>query len=248
MGCMYSTNNGRKNFGNCECIILASETCFSVNEIEALYVLYRRLGSSAVDEGLINKKEFELALLGNCGQRNLFVDRVFKWFDLKNNGVITFEDFVRSLSIFHPSTSETDKIAFAFNFYDVRNTGYIERAELKDMLLAIFEELEVTPSDNLVEAILEKTFVEVDHKQDGKIDQEEWKEYMARSPLLMKNMTLPCLKELTTTFPSFFISSEVCDSDLRAARDVCGSKRSKSSSKIQNHQSGPYLLLQDIGS
>ncbi|XP_021754371.1 calcineurin B-like protein 7 isoform X2 [Chenopodium quinoa] len=193
MGCMYS-KNGRNNLGYCNSIILASETPFSANEVEALHVLYRRLCCSAVGEGLINKKEFQLALLGNCGQRNLFVDRVFKMFDLKNNGVIRFEDFVRSLSIFHPSTPEADKIAFAFSFYDVRNTGYIEWEELKEMLLAIFEELDVKPSDNLVETILKKTFLEVDLKKDGKIDQEEWREYMARNPLLMKKMTLPCLK------------------------------------------------------
>ncbi|XP_021757680.1 calcineurin B-like protein 7 isoform X1 [Chenopodium quinoa] len=233
MGCMYSKNGGN-NLGYCNSIILASETPFSANEVEALHVLYRRLCSSAIDEGQINKKEFQLALLGNCGQRNLFVDRVFKMFDLKNNGVIRFEDFVRSLSIFHPSTPEADKIAFAFSFYDVQNTGYIEREELKEMLLAIFEELDVKPSDNLVETILEKTFLEVDLKKDGKIDHEEWREYMASNPLLMKNMTLPCLKELTTAFPSFFISSEVCDLDLRAEGDVSGSNSSKSSSKNRN--------------
>ncbi|XP_057520565.1 calcineurin B-like protein 7 isoform X1 [Amaranthus tricolor] len=234
MGCMYSKSNNEKILEYCNCAILASETSFSVNEVEALHVLYRRLSSSVVGEGLINKKEFQRALLGNCKQQNLFVDRVFNLFDLKNNGVISFEDFVRSLSIFHPSTPEADKIAFAFNFFDVRNTGYIEREELKKLLLAIFEELNVTLSDNLVEAILEKTFAEVDLKNDGKIDVEEWKEFMSRNSFLMKNMTLPYLKELTTSFPSFFINSEVHDSVLRV-KDVCSSNGS-SSSKNQYNQ------------
>jgi len=36
--------------------------------------------------------------------------QVFDMFDIKRNGVIEFGEFVRSLSIFHPKTSEEKKI------------------------------------------------------------------------------------------------------------------------------------------
>ncbi|KAL9246655.1 hypothetical protein vseg_020163 [Gypsophila vaccaria] len=216
MGCIYS-----KSFvlhpDYQESLILASETSFTLNEVEALYVLFKKLSSSIVDDGLINKEEFQQALLGNCKQQNLFVDRVFNMFDLKCNGAIGFEDFARSLSIFHPRTPYEDKIAFAFNLYDLRNTGYIEREELKEMILAILHEIGAILSDNLVEAMLDKALLEADLNQDGKIDLEEWKELVLRNPTLMKNMTLPYLKELTTTFPSFLITTQVDDSDLTAA-------------------------------
>ncbi|XP_057994148.1 calcineurin B-like protein 8 isoform X4 [Hevea brasiliensis] len=199
-GC-FSLKQSRKRRGHEDPIILASETpCYAkkscqnghfdccgnvtINEIEALYDLFKKLSSTIIDDGLLHKEEFQLALFRNGSKQNLFADRVFDLFDVKRNGVIEFGEFVRSLSIFHPNAPEVDKIIFAFRLYDLCQTGYIERNE---------------------------TMLEVDLKGDGKIDQEEWKEYVAKNPSLIKNMTLLYLKELTLAFPSFIVNTEVPD-------------------------------------
>ncbi|XP_015164038.1 calcineurin B-like protein 7 isoform X2 [Solanum tuberosum] len=166
---------------------LASETCFSENDVEALYILYKRLSSSIIDDGLIHKEEFLQALFSCSHRQNLFADRLFDVFDLKRNGIIEFGEFVRSLSIFHPKAPQQDKITFAFKVYDLKNTGYIERDE---------------------------TIEEADLNGDGRIDPKEWKELVTRYPSLIKNMTLPYLEEVTVLFPCFVMTSKVRDSQL----------------------------------
>lgn len=41
--------------------------------------------------------------------RNLYV-QIFDLFDVKRKGVIDFDDFVRSLNVFHPNAALEDKI------------------------------------------------------------------------------------------------------------------------------------------
>ncbi|PON48127.1 Parvalbumin [Parasponia andersonii] len=205
---------------NCfdDVVRLANDSPFSVNEVEALRELFKKLSSSIIDDGLIHK--------------------VFDLFDEKKNGVIEFEEFVHALSIFHPSAPMMDKIDFAFRLYDLRQTGYIEREEVKQMVVATLLESDVQVPEETIEAIVDKawtihiktlfypssgvlrsqsfsflaqTFADVDADNDGKINKADWQAFVLRQPKLIKNMTLPHLKDLTAAFPSFIFNTEVED-------------------------------------
>ncbi|XP_019459698.1 PREDICTED: calcineurin B-like protein 4 isoform X1 [Lupinus angustifolius] len=194
--------------------ILASETPFAANEVETLHELYRKLSTSIVKDGFIQKEELHFALFRNINRRNLFVDRVFDLFDVNKNGHIDFGEFIRSLSIFHPKTSEAVKVKYAFKLYDLRHTGYIEHEELKEMVFAMLNESDLALSDDVVETIVDKTFVEADSKGDGRIDMEEWEEYVGKNPSVLKNMTLPYLLDISEAFPSFVVNGETEESHL----------------------------------
>ena len=165
-------------------------------EIRALEKLYSQISNELHQDGIIHKDEFMWALF-KANKNNLFAERVFDVFDLKRNSVIDFEEFVRSLSVFHPSTPLHDKAAFAFKIYDIGHTGAIERSELKRFLVALMaDNPDVDLDAAALDVIVDETFAELDLSRDGRIDPEEWTSLVMRNPSVISYMTLPVLAEL----------------------------------------------------
>ncbi|WZZ90620.1 hypothetical protein YC2023_119199 [Brassica napus] len=142
-------------------------------EVEVLHELFTKLTSCVSSDNLITK--------------------MFGLFDMRNDEAIDFGEFVHSLNIFHPNSTQRDKALFAFRLYDTRQTGFIEPEEVKEMIIDVLEESELMLTESIIDSIVSKTFEEADRKKDGKIDLEEWENFVARHPLILKNMTIPFL-------------------------------------------------------
>ncbi|KAL3500724.1 hypothetical protein ACH5RR_039817 [Cinchona calisaya] len=97
--------------------------------------------------------------------------------------------------------------------------------KVKKMVIAILMESEMRLSDDLLDQIIDKvvfilrqTFADADADRDGKINKEEWKDFVMWHPSLLRNMTVPYLKETSTRHPPVLFSTHRLKTDICARR------------------------------
>ncbi|KAJ0403473.1 hypothetical protein ATCC90586_003586 [Pythium insidiosum] len=161
---------------------------FTTDEVVALHIHFDLISSSKRDDGLIDRSEFQTAL-GFTAKESLYVDRIFQLFDANNDSFISFGEFLQSLSVLSSKGKPDEKLQFSFDVLDIDRDGKLSNTELLSMLEACIEENGINIPKDKLEAIVNKTILDVDLDQDGFISFEEYKALVDANPHMLSHVT-----------------------------------------------------------
>eukprot|EP01113_Clastostelium_recurvatum_P022530 TRINITY_DN2691_c0_g1_i1.p1 TRINITY_DN2691_c0_g1~~TRINITY_DN2691_c0_g1_i1.p1 ORF type:complete len:198 (-),score=40.07 TRINITY_DN2691_c0_g1_i1:46-639(-) len=151
---------------------------FSAREIRRLYK--RFVGLDKQEKGSISTEEFlavpELSM-------NPLKSRIIQVFDSKKDGQVNFQQFVRSLNVFHPLTPKSEKLKFMFQVYDLNGDGMISRDELQKVLRMMVGNI---LTDEHVDAAVEGTMLEADPEGKGHITFQDFERTLGKTDISTK--------------------------------------------------------------
>ncbi|XP_040002037.1 Kv channel-interacting protein 2-like isoform X4 [Xiphias gladius] len=175
---------------------LVQQTNFSKKELQLLYRGFKNVTCMCFSEcpsGVVNEETFKsiYSQFFPQGDSTMYAHFLFEAFDTHNNGAVSFEDFVLSLSIILRG-SITDKLNWAFNLYDLNKDGCITREEMTDIMHSIYDMMGkyTYPSmkDSAPKDHVDSFFQKMDKNNDGVVTIEEFLETCQKDENIMQSM------------------------------------------------------------
>ncbi|XP_001951116.2 Kv channel-interacting protein 4 [Acyrthosiphon pisum] len=169
---------------------LCRQTKFTRQEIRIMYRGFKQ----KCPEGVVHEDLFKdiYSKFFPHGNSNLYAHFVFKAFDVKSNGAISFKDMLMTLSTLLRG-SIYEKLRWTFKLYDLNGDGCITRSELSQIVLAIHELMGKRPQGRGSTKSKDHTdmvFQKLDINQDGVITFEEFIESCLKDEAITKSLQI----------------------------------------------------------
>ena len=96
----------------------------------------------------------------------------------------------KCLQTHSPKADMLEKKELSFGLYDMNNDGFIDREEVRQMVVAALEEIDMRLSKSQIQGIVEYTFQTVDLDRNNIIDFKEYCAFCDKNPRFFKHMPL----------------------------------------------------------
>ncbi|KAI3420031.1 hypothetical protein GPALN_016266 [Globodera pallida] len=116
---------------------LVAETHFNTQEVRAIYRVFKEASTNAIIHRDIVRSIF--TQLFPRSDTEHFADLIFNAFDTDQSGAITFDKFLKSLSVLSRGTLQ-EKLQWVYRFYDPLDSGFISWHRLL-YVLSVTEDL-----------------------------------------------------------------------------------------------------------
>ncbi|KAB0802646.1 hypothetical protein PPYR_04832, partial [Photinus pyralis] len=124
---------------------------------------------------------------------NQYAHYVFNTLDQDHSGLISFENFVQSLSVLSRGSLD-EKIRWAFNLYDINRDGCITRDEMTDIVTAVYDLMgkvsEPCIEDDTVKEKVDMLFSKMDKNRDGVVTLDEFLECCQKDEDISSSMNV----------------------------------------------------------
>uniref|UniRef100_A0A8P0P998 Kv channel-interacting protein 4 n=2 Tax=Canis lupus familiaris TaxID=9615 RepID=A0A8P0P998_CANLF len=152
-------------------------------------------GPEECPSGVVNEETFKeiYSQFFPQGDSTTYAHFLFNAFDTDHNGAVSFEDFIKGLSILLRGTVQ-EKLNWAFNLYDINKDGYITKEEMLDIMKAIYDMMGKCTYPVLKEDAprqhVETFFQKMDKNKDGVVTIDEFIESCQKDENIMRSMQL----------------------------------------------------------
>ncbi|KAI8591570.1 hypothetical protein BDZ88DRAFT_393319, partial [Geranomyces variabilis] len=140
---------------------------------------------AALYAGKIDRARFRDLLADGFGvDDSLLMDRVFRTFDTDADNYISYEEFIKGMSVFLKGRVE-ERTRYCFRVYDLNGDRYISKEEMYQMLrncLVRGQEEDEDGVKDLVDLVLKK----LDEDRDGRVSEADWTAAIGKELLLME--------------------------------------------------------------
>ncbi|XP_077567473.1 NADPH oxidase 5 isoform X3 [Stigmatopora nigra] len=146
----------------------------------------KQFESIAGEDKEIDLDEFKTALKV---KESFFAERFFALFDSDGSSSISLDELLGALDLLIHG-SETDKLRFLFQVYDVDGSGSIDPGELRTVLKSCLRESAISLSEEKLDDLTLALFESADRDASGAITFEELKAELEDFPEVMENLTI----------------------------------------------------------